>query len=129
METLLIIFFIIMLIIFPMILFGVVRFVFRVFRFIPKFFNTIYVPYISAAPDGDDNGHFKYKKYQLNPDQLEFIKNSFIGKQVGIHPKYFRERTKRRLSVVGMVVGGAALAVILYKLLVVVYDYLLVRYF
>jgi len=135
MEILLIVFFIFMLVVVPMMMFGAVRFIFRVFRFIPKFFNTMYIPYLQetdedvVTPDGDDNGYSRYKKYQMSPEQIEFMKNSFMGKQVEFNPKYFREKTKKRLSVVGMAVGGAALAVVLYKLLVVVYDYLLVTYF
>lgn len=141
-DILYLLIFLFLLVVFPMmgffVSFFVIRRVFAIFRFIPYVIREIVIPHwqkdMESAAD-EDNGTvlgedgFRYKKTVLTPDELKILQDSFLTRQINVDPRKFAKKNKKKLAIVGITLGSIILAVILYKIFWVVYDFLVLTYF
>lgn len=127
------------LILFPMMVFVVIRRMFRIIRFIPKMFKEVIVPQYEKLSreggiptpdfDGSDNSNFfGYSRVQLEPEQIEFLKNSFFGKSMEVRPKHFRKITKKRLAIIGVGLGLLLVIITFVNLYPALRDYIVLTY-
>lgn len=135
MDVLYLVIFLFLLVVFPIISFFisffVIRRVFTIFRFIPYIIREIVIPHWQKDMESaaNDDGEVRHKKTVLTPDELDILKNSFLTKQINVDPRKFAKKNKKKLAIVGIVLGSIILAVILYKIFWIVYDFLVLTYF
>lgn len=126
-EIFLILFLIAMLIIIPISMVKVVLTLRRLKKEIKKTYKTIFIPYMREENFGKDNE--KEKGFHLDEKQVEFMESLSFGKGFEFRPRFFRPKTKRRLSKAGLVVGLSLLAYILFRLVDLVANWVVVSYF
>lgn len=119
-------FLITMLIIVPISVVKVVLKLRRLRKEIKKMYKTIFVPYMR-----EENGRFggENNGFRLDEKQAEFMESLSFGKGFEFRPRFFRSKTKRRLSKAGLVVGASLLAYILFRLVDSVANWVVVSYF
>lgn len=126
-ELFLILFLIAMLIIVPISVVKVVLKLRRLRRESKKIYKTILLPYMREEKHGfgKDNGN----GFRLDEKQVEFMESLLFGKGFEFRPRFYRSKTKRRLSKAGLVVGLSLLAYILFRLVDLVANWVVVSYF
>ena len=127
-ETFLFLFLIAMLIIIPISVVKVVLKLRRLKKQIKKLYKEIFLPYMREENkygfvDNENNG------FHLDEKQVEFMESLSFGKGFEFRPRFFRSKTKRRLSKAGLVVGLSLLAYILFRLVDLVANWVVVSYF
>lgn len=126
-ELFLILFLIAMLIIVPISVVKVVLKLRRLRRESKKIYKTILLPYMREENNG--NGFGKDNGFRLDEKQVEFMESLLFGKGFEFRPRFYRSKTKRRLSKAGLVVGLSLLAYILFRLVDLVANWVVVSYF
>jgi len=129
MELFLLLLFIFVLIIVPIAVFFMIRRVFKIFRFLPNLFNKVVVPSYEKMSTEQQSEGTHSNKMNLNEEQMDFIKNSFLSKQIEFNPKNFKAKTKKKLSIAALIIGLPALGFVLYKLFWVIHDFIMLTYF
>ena len=138
MEIIFFVIFMVLLVFVPVMAFFVIRRVFSIFRFIPFAVKEMVIPQLIKISENANtqNGGFvgpdgHYQRYQptLSQEELDILKNSFLGKQIEINPKRFTKKAKKGLSLAGIFFGITILGVVLYKVFWVIYDFIVLTYF
>ena len=111
-ELFLILFLIAMLIIVPISMVKVVLTLRRLKRERKNLYKTIFIPYMREENFGKDNE--KEKGFHLDAKQVELMESLSFGKGFEFRPRFYRSKTKRRLSKAGLAVGLSLLAYILF---------------
>lgn len=132
-ELFLILFLIAMLIIVPISVVKVVLTLRRLRRERKNLYKTILIPYMREE---NKHGFGRFGKdnenengFRLDEKQMEFMESLLFGKGFEFRPRFFRSKTKRRLSKAGLVVGLSLLAYILFRLVDLVANWVVVSYF
>lgn len=128
-ELFLILFLITMLIIVPISVVKVVLKLRRLRREIKNLYKTIFLPYIREENNGNGFGKDNENGFRLDEKQVESMESLLFGKGFEFRPRFFRSKTKRRLSKAGLVVGASLLAYILFRLVDSVANWVVVSYF
>ena len=128
-ELFLILFLITMLIIVPISVVKVVLKLRRLRREIKNLYKTIFLPYIREENNGNGFGKDNENGFRLDEKQVESMESLSFGKGFEFRPRFFRSKTKRRLSKAGLVVGASLLAYILFRLVDSVANWVVVSYF
>lgn len=137
----------IILIVWPITIFFIIRRMIQVIRFSKTYFKSIIMPYFeqmakegngSPVPvdvDTDSDGNSNYYRggglynMKLTPEQLKILENSFFNKKVELNPKRFKPATKKRISIIGLIVTLGAIGFFGYKVFWIIYDFIYLTFF
>lgn len=137
----------IILIVWPITIFFIIRRMVQVIRFSKTYFKSIIMPYfeqmakegngspvpvdVDTDSDGNSNCYRGGGLYnmKLTPEQLKILENSFFNKKVELNPKRFKPATKKRISIIGLLIVALGIGAVIFNLFWIIYDYIYLTFF